>query len=294
MVETEVLQRLCPKGVTTTMQKKLAEATLDATSLDGTYSNDALDEDRIGDLASLTAALRGEGEAGARPMDTIWKEKSRNPLTKVTDAEGLATLVEKYSRMREPALENMANEFSNILGVEEWTESEVNSYVISGMLTSIARWTADCFLELLLKFTLGLSKQGWDMVEVDIQFYNTELSNLRATSMRRFPFLYRTYMFLRDARDQGWAPRKLLAERTTYTNSACLEIRALLPHCTPPGVCTHCGSSLHKGFHSQCVFRRLETSLQAKDAAGRATAKISTGMAKHVAITEAIKEVQLL
>jgi hypothetical protein len=138
-------------------------------------------------------------------------------------------LVEKYSRMREPALENMANEFRNIIGIEEWKDSDVDAYLISGMLPLIARWTAAHFLELLLKFSLGISKRGWDMVAVDVQFYDTEVSNLRATSRRRFPFLYRTYMFLREARDQGWAPRKLLDERTTCTNSMCLGLRALLP-----------------------------------------------------------------
>ena len=50
---------------------------------------------------------------------TIWKKPSHNPLTGVKDSEGLAGLVEKYSRMREPALENMANEFRNILGIEK-------------------------------------------------------------------------------------------------------------------------------------------------------------------------------
>jgi hypothetical protein len=39
VVENQVLVRLCPKGEYLEMQRKLAEATLDATSLDGMYSN---------------------------------------------------------------------------------------------------------------------------------------------------------------------------------------------------------------------------------------------------------------
>jgi hypothetical protein len=127
------------------MQQKLAEATFDATSLDGTYSNDALEDERNGDLADLTAALQGTGETGARPMDTIWKKTSQNPLASVTSADRLATLVEKYSGIQEPALENMANEFRNIVGIEHWRESDVDSYLISGMLPCLARWTADYF-----------------------------------------------------------------------------------------------------------------------------------------------------
>jgi hypothetical protein len=53
-------------------------------------------------------------------------------------------------------------------------------------------------------------------------------------------------------------------------------------------------SSLHKGSHSLCIFKRLETSALAKDAARSATTKIASGMAKSLAITEAIREVQLL
>jgi hypothetical protein len=227
-------------------------------------------------------------------MDTIWKKTSRNPLASATSVESLATLVEKYSRMREPALENMANEFRNTLGVEHWREADVDSYLISGMLPCLARWTADYFLQLLLSFSLGIPTRGWDMVTVDIKYYHTELSNLRATSKRRFPFLYRTYMFLREAQDERWEPMRLLGERTNYASKACLEMKALIPHFTLPGSCSNCGSSLHKGSHSQCVFKRLETSSLAKDAAGRATAKIDNGLAKNLAIAEAIKEVQLL
>lgn len=195
-------------------------------------------------MANLTAALQGTGEAGARPMDTIWKKTSRNPLASVTSAEGLATLVEKYARMREPALENMANEFRNTLCVEHWREADVDAYLISGMLPCLARWTADYFLELLLYFSLGIPTRGWDMVAVDIKFYNTELSNVRATSKRRFPFLYRTYMVLREARVHRWAPMRLLGERTNYASKSCLELKALIPHFTLPGSCSHCGPSL--------------------------------------------------
>jgi hypothetical protein len=143
MVESQVLKRLYPKGGSVHIQQSLAEATLDATSLDGAYSNNALEAETDGDIANLTAAIRGTGEPGAKPVDSIWKKPSRNPLTGVTDSDGLVTLVEKYSRMRDPALENMANEFRNIIGVQLWKDSDVDAYLISGMLPSIARWTVD-------------------------------------------------------------------------------------------------------------------------------------------------------
>jgi hypothetical protein len=248
------------------------------------YTN-APESEGDGDLASLAAAMQGKGEAGARSMDTMWSKPARNPLTGVTDADELASLVFKDSRMREPALENMDHEFRNILSEEKWRDSDVDAYLISGMLPAIARWTANYFLELLLKFSLGISIRGWDMVAVAIRFYDTELTNIRAAAKRGFPFLYRTYMFLRDARHEKWTPRKLLDDRTTYTNKGYMELRSLLPTASPlPGTCSYCGSALHRGSHPQCTFKMLETALLAKQAAGRAMMKIATGMTKGVAV----------
>jgi hypothetical protein len=51
MVESQVLEHLRPKGVSVEMQRNLADASLDALSLDGTYSNDVFEDERNGDLA---------------------------------------------------------------------------------------------------------------------------------------------------------------------------------------------------------------------------------------------------
>jgi hypothetical protein len=91
-----------------------------------------------------------------------------------------------------------------------------------------------------------------------------------------------------------WTPMRLLGERTNFASKSCLELKALIPHFTLPGSCSHCGSSLHKGSYNQCPFKKLETSTLAKDAAGRATTKHDNGMGKSLAIAESIKEVQLL
>lgn len=68
-----VLKAVCPKGVSVDMQQGLAEVTLDAASLTGMCSNDALQAEKVRDTAKLAAAIRGTGEAGARPMASIWK-----------------------------------------------------------------------------------------------------------------------------------------------------------------------------------------------------------------------------
>ena len=294
MVETTVLKRLCPKGVSVEMQKSLAAATLDATSLEGTYCvDDALDPGKEGEIAELTAAIRGGGEPGTRPVDSLWQRASRNPLKGIKDAEELGVLIENYTSMKEAAIDNMGYEFRNILGVEMWNESDVDAYLISGMLPAIARWTADYFLELLLKFSIILSTQGWAMAAVDIQFYNKELSKLRLTTRRRLPFLYRTYMFLREARHESWSPRKLLDARTIHLNAGVIELRSFIPSLGAPGACSFCGTTfLHKGQFDKCCFRQLPLTVQAQSAAGKAAVKISNGMKKPLAIHEAIVEAQ--
>jgi len=60
--------------------------------------------------------------------------------------------------------------------------------------------------ELLMNAVQGVSKHGWDLVQIDMAFYTRALINLCATARRRFPFILRTYVFLRDARHKGWTP----------------------------------------------------------------------------------------
>jgi hypothetical protein len=69
MVETEVFS-LLSKGSYDDDAKKLAEATLDATSL-MVRTQDALDEDRIGDLRldSCTSRRRGWGKTDGHDME---------------------------------------------------------------------------------------------------------------------------------------------------------------------------------------------------------------------------------
>jgi len=58
----------------------------------------------------------------------------------------------------------------------------------------------------LMNVVQGVSKHGWDLVQIDMAFYTRALINLCATARRRFPFILRTYVFLRDARHKGWTP----------------------------------------------------------------------------------------
>lgn len=87
--------------------------------------------------------------------------------------------------MREPALESMANE-----------DSDFNAYLISEMRPSIARWTtsSSCSFAFFLGSRSEAGTWWW------WAFYNRKIGNLRATSRRH----------------RGWAPRKLLDERTTW------------------------------------------------------------------------------
>jgi hypothetical protein len=208
-IERKVLTELCPAGISLEMQRELADAAVDAASLPGTYAIYPVDAGGTEDvLASLTEAVLGAETAGTRAVDTSWQKRDKTAMVGVKTAADLGVAVEELSEVMDPVLEQMENHVCNTLDVLCWDDDQVEAYLVSGRLPLLSWWMVQLYHELLLSFVQGVSKHGWDLVRIDRVFYFTRaLVNLRAMARRRFPFILRTYVFLRDPRHEGWTPR---------------------------------------------------------------------------------------
>jgi len=188
------------------MQRELADAAVDATALPCPYAIDPVDGGTEDVLASLTEAVLGAGTAGTRAVDASWQKRAKTAMIGVKTAADHGLAVEELAEVMEPVLEQMENNVRNTLDVLCWDEDQVEAYLVSGRLPLWSRWMVQLYHELLLNVVQGVSKHGWDLVQIDMAFYTHALINLCAMARRRFPFILRTYVFLRDARHKGWTP----------------------------------------------------------------------------------------
>jgi hypothetical protein len=241
-------------------------------------------------LASLTEAVLGAGTAGTRAVDASWQKRAMTALIGFKTAADLGLAVEELAEVMEPVLEQMENDVRNTLDVLCWDEDQVEAYLVSGRLPLWSRWMMQLYHELLMNVVQGVSKHGWDLVQIDMAFYTRVLINFRVMARRRFPFILRTYVFLRDARHEGWTPPMLVKVRTTYTSKVLLSIQTRLPVGT--STCSYCLSrTLHAGSHASCPFKS-KTKTVARAAAAAATSKLEAGMSKAAAIAEALAEAE--
>ena len=252
-IERKVLMELCQAGISLEMQRESADAVVEATALPGTYAIDPVDGGTEDVLASLTEAVLGAGTAGTRAVDESRQKRAKTAMISVRTAADLGVAVEELAEVMEPVLEQMENDVRNTLDVLCWDEDQVEAYLVSGRLPLLSRWIVQLYHKLLLNFVQGVSKHGCDLVQIDMAFYTRALINLRAMARRRFPFIL-TYVFLRDARHEGWTPPKLVKARTTYTSKVLVSIQTRLQVGTL--TCSYCLSrTLHAGSHASCPFK---------------------------------------
>jgi len=142
------------------MQRELADAAVDATTLPGTYAIDPVDGGTEDVLASLMEAVLGAGTAGTRAVDALWQKRAKTTMIGVKTAADLGVAVEELAEVMEPVLEQMENNVRNTLDVLCWDEDQVEAYLGSGRLPLWSRWMVQLYHELLLNVVQGVSKHG--------------------------------------------------------------------------------------------------------------------------------------
>jgi hypothetical protein len=128
-VEPEVLEVLCPKGVTQSVQKELMDTAVDVVSLPGKLGRSEVSfvwDQFAGAVSDLTEL--GSRRAGNQPRDTQWKIAARNALDKIKTIEDLHASTEEISGQRDKVLTNMESAMREVLFNTGWTKENSDVY----------------------------------------------------------------------------------------------------------------------------------------------------------------------
>jgi hypothetical protein len=273
-VEQEVLKLLCPKGVTASVRKELAESAVDVVSLPGKFSaatGSAADgsfimdqfAEAVGDLTDMSAKRVGSGS-----RDSQWRLVTRNALDKIKTAEDLDEATDELISQNDNVFSNMEASLQDILFTAGWTVADSEFYCSAGLLPRINKTMMSLWIELHLHFQkLRVSESyNWEVVSLHIAFFAASLRRIRQFAITRNQMIWQHYTFLRDARAKGWQDLKLIGILTKHLFNTPGISSAMKPSntkVTTSGAkewkCSHCHTDLHEGGAKKCPARDLTT-----------------------------------
>jgi hypothetical protein len=291
----DLLEQLCPGIDSPEIRTELAQATIDASSLPGTYSP----SDSSLDFAALTGAfqdMQRSTTSKAPVRDTQYKSAGRNALSKVTTVVKLHEITTKIHKIKSSVVDGMGTDMRSTLSELYWPEAQVEMFLLVGRLPLMSRMSVDLFGQLLMNFQRISFKQdaGWERAKVDLDYFAEALQDIRTAASSRLSLIVKTYAFLRDAVASGFSNAQLTDARHTHT----MKMLSALSHPTSgtpranthgENLCPHCQQAdlhpLGKSLgNSLCCFSSLPRT-KARQAARTVVDKLAADPSLNVSAT---------
>jgi hypothetical protein len=231
-VETEILQILCPKGMTNAAKKELMEASPDVLSLPGklgSATNDTAEvmdqfAGGVNDITNQRAA-----RTGVQSRDMQWKGATRNALDKIKTAEDLSEAAEEISSQSDSVYQSFEGSVREILYNQGWAKADVDLYLAAGLLPRIVQRTLFLYYELYSYFQKLVNKNPdpehfKSFILLHVTYHASQLRNIRTYSTRRGLMILRSYTYLRDAKAKGFTDITLVGQVVETTLFATVSL----------------------------------------------------------------------
>jgi hypothetical protein len=269
-LEGQVLKMLCPKGITETTQRELAETAVDFTSLPGKFtsaSSNAADSAYTSDaFAAVVSDMTDTNSRrlGLVPRDTQWRASSKNALERLKTLDDVYQATEDIASVFPKALDNMEGQIQEILVRAGWEVEHATLFCAAGILPRLIREAVHYFERLHLKI-LFLGFKSWEGLGVPMLTHHAnELGTIRRYSNTRLQLIVNSYCYLRDAQAGNFMDIKLNSKMmtafqvsTSPTSQTSLTTNLIITHS-----CGHCHDvdhRLHAGGKKDCPANKLST-----------------------------------
>jgi hypothetical protein len=201
-VQSEVLNFICPKGITLDVKEELMEAATDVCALPGKLKGN----DASSTMAALGATLSDLNSRNARrkntiPRETQWQNSNRNALGNIKTFKELVSCANELGAQRKQVIKNMHNRMTDTLFHAGWEVKEANLYYQAGLLPNIMRLTMDHYWELFthLRSMASMQVDNWEAAKMHLQHHADKLRVIRDNASTRNQMLVQNYVYLRDA-----------------------------------------------------------------------------------------------
>ena len=271
-IQSEVIDFLCPKGVTLDVQEELMESATDVCALPGKLKGD----DASSTMEALGATLSDMNSRNARrkntiPRETQWQTSNRNALGRIKTYQNLLGFVGEFGKQRKQVLKNMRGRMTDSLFHAGWDIEEANLFYQAGLLPTVMRLTMEHYWELLshLRNIATEHLDDWEAAYTHVLHHSEKLRVIRDNAATRNQMLFQNYVYLRDAVAKDFHSSSLTGKftktiqeqirslRVTMEETQALGARLKDPN-NPQYSCAHCHSDIHEGGQNKCPLTKIK------------------------------------
>jgi hypothetical protein len=264
-VESEVLELLCPKGVTAQTRRDLMDAAPDVLSLPGKLGSTINDSSEMWDQFAGAVNEMAEQQtvrAGTQVRDTQWRGAPCNALDKIKTMDDVFDAAEAIGNQSDKVMTSFEASIQEILYTQGWAKDDVELYVASGPLPRIIQRTMALYYELYLHFQKLIAQNPdhthfKEFTLLHMKYHARQLRQIRLYAARRSQMVLRSYTYLRDAKAKAFNYIRLVGEITQKLQEMTHQLsehHMEKPTAKPPKewACAHCHSELHTGGMATC------------------------------------------
>lgn len=266
-VPKQVMDVLCPKGMSDTMKSQIAEAGLDVASLPGKYrSSGAFDMTDVHlematSLGQVMEQLGRDQGNSLRPRDLGYQSERRNALDTIKSQEQLLSFRDELEETSEEALDSSENQMRNVMIFHGLDPAVYEYYLTASPFPTLIRKTLE-FYKSLVDHIVTLSSKcgGFAHAQMDLQHYAHKLAVRRKGSHSRLEVLLKVYCELRDGHRNKFIDPKLQQKKNALLFARANMVVPTTPKATPQPptadgsttpktkVCRRCGSKSHPNY----------------------------------------------
>jgi hypothetical protein len=271
-IQSEVIDFLCPKGVTLDVQEELMESATDVCALPGKLKGD----DASSTMEALGATLSDMNSRNARrkntiPRETQWQTSNRNALGRIKTYQNLLDFVGEFGKQRQQVLKNMRGRMTDSLFHSGWDIEEANLFYQAGLLPNVMRLTMEHYWELLshLRNIATEHLEDWEAAFTHVSHHSEKLRVIRDNAATRNQMLFQNYVYLRDAVANEFHSSSLTGKFTKTIQDQIRSLRTTMEEAQALGTrlkdlknphysCAHCHSEIHEGGQKACPLAKIK------------------------------------
>ena len=252
--DADLREFLLPNNVDEGTSNLLSDMMLDSLACPGAVRS-GTNESHFEQLTSAMETIAtGKRANDGGIKDLQWRNAKRTSLSSVKNEEDLSNLLERLMEEQPEILEKRTTMISSCLVHHAgWTPEKATLHGKLCLLNRIGHDTYNFYVGFIIHLLRVSVREGWQLAEVEIKLFLEKTDSSRGNNMSRLCALAEIYCHIRDLQKNRWRSLQLLERRMTAqppTNS----------QGSGPGVCGHCGTSIHPGGRKKCPLKHLKSS----------------------------------
>ena len=251
--EAELLKFLVPNNLDSKTMALLGDLMLDSIACPGAVRRESADDhfEQLTSAMETIATGKRANEGGMK--DLHWRNAKQTSLASCKDEEDMTRLLETLMEEQHEILEKRTTMITSILRNQAgWAMEKATLYGKLCLINRVGQDTYGFYVGFIIHLLRTSVREGWNVAEVEIKLFLEKTNSIRGNNVSRLCAMSEIYCYIRDQQKNRWRSLQLL-ERRLVSKQASGQNQI-------PGVCGHCGTTMHPGGKKKCPLKHLKPS----------------------------------